>query len=94
MSSVLQKLILFEEKHDGDAASGGHLVPVSLRNSDLIERLPERVRGELIRALSPITNKEQKSMTGSEPCAKREELGLSRKQSAERLNIHEFEIAE
>jgi DNA-binding transcriptional regulator YiaG len=50
--------------------------------------------GELIRALSPITNKEQKSMTGSEPCAKREELGLSRKQLAERLNIHEFEIAE
>ena len=50
--------------------------------------------GELIRALSPITNKEQKSMTGSGPCAKREELGLSRKQSAERLNIHEFEIAE
>ena len=33
-------------------------------------------------------------MTGSEPCAKREELGLSRKQSAERLSIHEFEIAE
>jgi hypothetical protein len=27
--------------------------------------------GELIRALSPITNKEQKSMTGSEPCAKK-----------------------
>ena len=49
--------------------------------------------GELIRALSPITNKEQKSMTGSDP-AKREELGLSRKQSAERLNIHEFEIAD
>jgi len=31
--------------------------------------------GDLIRALSPITNKEQKSMAGSEPCAKREELG-------------------
>ena len=36
--AVLQKLILFEEKHDGDAASGGHLVPVSLRDSELVER--------------------------------------------------------
>jgi hypothetical protein len=36
--AVLQKLILFEEKHDGDAASGGHLVPVVFTDSDLVER--------------------------------------------------------
>jgi hypothetical protein len=36
--AVLQKLILFEEKQDGDAASGGHLAPVDLRDSDLVER--------------------------------------------------------
>jgi hypothetical protein len=38
MVAVLQKLILFEEKHNGDAAGGGHLVPVGLRDSDLVER--------------------------------------------------------
>ena len=36
--AVLQELILFEEKHDGDAPGGGHLVPVRFIDSDLVER--------------------------------------------------------
>jgi hypothetical protein len=30
-------LILFEEKQDGDAAGGGHLVPVFFIDSDLVK---------------------------------------------------------
>ena len=49
--AVLQKLILFEEKHDGDAASGGHLVPVGLRDSDMVER---QHHGRLARLLGDV----------------------------------------
>ena len=39
VSAIFQELILFEQKHDGDATSGRHLVPVFFTDSDLVERL-------------------------------------------------------